>query len=202
MDRRYVWLVGVGVVGIAVMLAVRFYAGCGTSETARTEITPATPTTRRAERHPSLPDEPRDRAAGTPVTRETVTDTARIRDHRAEPGPVQGGTPRPPDTRKIPAQVVHDLSLALQAALADCAALIPETARGSRPKAEGVVRVDVAGGALKVTEASVQLRDVHGDANAAKQCLEQKWVGQATPAVGAEDTTGYSITVTFALPSA
>ncbi|MBA2540625.1 MAG: hypothetical protein H0V17_13390, partial [Deltaproteobacteria bacterium] len=100
MDRRRLWLVGVGVVGIAVMIAVRFWLA--RADTPKPVTAPTPPSTPRSRLAPVLPEGSdrvegssvsrdqvaretvsRDQVARETVSRETITDTARIRDHRS-----------------------------------------------------------------------------------------------------------------------
>lgn len=202
---RWLILGGAVVIAICVLLIVKLSGGSGatsrrTAEPAGDAGSASDSRTRRRPR-PAIGEEPVARP-DTPV-RETTIDGVLVRDHRKgdHPLPELPITAHPPDRRRIPPAVVQDVSARLQAVMKDCTSAIPADARGQKPRLEGVVFVDVKGGELAVTEATVQLRDVTGDVAAAKACIEQKAVGQTTAAKDVEDTTHYSITLSFAIPA-
>lgn len=200
------WLVvgGAVVVAIIVLLVWKFSGDSGATprRTADPQVAPDATGSDRTRRRPRPADVELARPSDTPV-RETVIDGVTIRDHRKgdRPLPDLPIASHPADRKRIPSHVVHDVSAKVQDAMKDCASAIPADARGQKPRLEGVVFVDIKSGELSVTEATVQLRDVSGDVAAVKSCIEQKSVGHTIAAKDVEDTTHYSISLSYALPA-
>jgi hypothetical protein len=191
------------VVAIVVLLIWKFSGDSGATPRRTVETTPTAPDagSDRTRRRPR-PSDGEQVARPDPV-RETIVNGVTVRDHRKgdRPLPDLPIAPRPADRKRIPSSVVQDVSTKVQAAMKDCASAIPADARGQKPRLEGVVFVDIKGGELSVTEATVSLRDVSGDVAAVKACIEQKSVGHTIAAKDVEDTTHYSITLSYALPA-
>jgi hypothetical protein len=192
------------VVAIVVLLIWKFSGDSGASprRTAEPQPAPDAGSIDRTRRRPRPTDGEQVARPDEPV-RETIVNGVTVRDHRKgdRPLPELPIAPRPADRKRIPSSVVQDVSTKVQAAMKDCASAIPADARGQKPRLEGVVFVDIKGGELSVTEATVQLRDVSGDVAAVKACIEQKSVGHTIAAKDVEDTTHYSITLSYALPA-
>ncbi len=206
MNRRLI-LIGFGVlVAVAIALVIKIRSGDhGASAAppgdpkAGTPVADSVAAPDRAK--PSLPSEAGGSAGPDDYT-ETVINGIRVRDHRKNPEHPVDLPPniRPPATQRLPSDLVHAISGKLQEVMKDCARAIPKEARGTKPKIEGTIFVDVKGGSLEVKESTVQLRDVTGDTTAVKQCFEQKSLGQKVPSGKTEDTAHYSISILFTIP--
>jgi cytoskeletal protein RodZ len=202
MDRRALLAVA-GIVLVAAVILANQLRGRASPTADHTAATPTASSSSDPER-PALPDQKQ--PEGTPVVAETTVDGVRIRDHRTG-GEAQPFQPRTPDratrAQRLPPELVHQINGKLQVMLAACTGAIPTEARSPRSRVGGTIQVDIVAGVLQVTEANVQLLNVEGEtAQTAKQCLEQKWIGQSTAATGTADTTRYPITISFALPAA
>lgn len=139
-----------------------------------------------------------------PEAREYYVDGKRVRDHRRNPKDrVQSIEPvgQPPGVvRKISSTITHAFSTQIQAAMKECAAQLPSDARGAKPRVEGQVFLAIKDKQARITEATLQLRDVTGAAvDAAKTCIEQKSVGLTTSATDEADVERYSITLSLSL---
>lgn len=161
-----------------------------------------------------------DRPSGTPVVADRGSDTPApdaedkpheymvdgvlIRDHRKNKGSGAVDLPRNihrPNTRQIASTLTHDVSQKLQAVMAECVQAIPREARGEKPRLEGTVFMTIQNHQVRITEATVQLRNVEGDSvAAAKQCMEQRSAGITVPAPDEADLERYSISINYALP--
>jgi hypothetical protein len=129
-------------------------------------------------------------------------DGIEIRDHRgSNAGPKVDLPPNihPPETHMIPSTLTHVVSKQMQAVLAECARSLPPDARGPKPRLEGEVIVAIKSGKLTVTKAMTQFRDVVGDPEVARSCVEQKTVGISADASDQPDIDNYSIHVSFAV---
>ena len=87
----------------------------------------------------------------------------------------------------------------MRAKVAECAAAIPQDARGDKPRVEGLVNIAIKDKQIVVTSATMQIRNVTGASlDATKQCIEAgaKTVTQPTTEA---DLETYDITVSFAL---
>ena len=77
---------------------------------------------------------------------------------------------------------------------------VPKDARGAKPRLEGQIIVAIKDHKLTVTGATMQLRDVVGDALDATQAMHRAEVGRPRrPAADQDDLDNYSIGVTFAV---
>ena len=56
----------------------------------------------------------------------------------------------------------------------ECAKSLPAGARGTKPRVEGQITIAIKENKVTVTGSTMQLRDVTGDVDATKQCIEQK----------------------------
>lgn len=168
--------------------------------TESTSPTPAPPVATKDRKAPALAPAPKvsvteEKLVMPPVVKETIIDGNRHRDYRPE-----GSRPidippaiHPPDARKMQPTSTAAISKGVRAALRECTQSIPATERSGRPKMDSLVVVAVKDKVATVTKTVVQLRDVSGPgADAAKACIEQKLVGQATP-VDEEDLASYDI---------
>lgn len=126
----------------------------------------------------------------------------RVRDHRSgsnAPLDIPPNIHRP-NTRQIPSSLTNAIAQKVRAVLADCTKDLPKDARGAHPRLEGQVVVAIKDHKLTVTGATMQLRDVSGDAlEPTRQCIEQHSVGLQTAATDQDDLDNYSIGVTFAV---
>lgn len=136
--------------------------------------------------------------------REYMVDGVLIRDHRKNKGSGAVDLPRNihrPNTRQIASTLTHDISGKLQGLMAECVATVPREARGEKPRLEGTVFMTIKDHQVRITEATVQLRNVEGESvAAAKQCMEQRSVGITVPAPDEADLERYSISINYALP--
>jgi hypothetical protein len=147
--------------------------------------------------HPALPapapgDSPKDYVVGD----------IRVRDHRAgdsEPLDIPPNV-HPAEGRVLPSTLTHEIGQKVKAVVMDCTASLPKDARGDRPRVEGQIEVAIKDKKMTITKATMQLRDVIGDAALpTKQCVEAKSVGLANAAPDQADLESYSINVTFAI---
>ncbi len=201
MDRRIVLVGGAVVAAAAIVLAIKLRGA-----------TDALPGSRGPAPEPTIIEQgtpSRAGQGGTPSSSETVSETvtepARVRDHRTGDRVAYDPDARTGEKRtaqRLPADLVHTLSKQLEAAMVECTTRVAADARGPKPGVTGAVFVDVADGSLQVSETAIELRDLLGDAAVtAKECIQARWVGQTTPAPGAVATTHYEISVVFAVPS-
>lgn len=125
-----------------------------------------------------------------------------VRDHRSgsnAPLDIPPNIHRP-NTRQLPSTLTSDIAQKVRGVLADCAKDLPKEARGDHPRLEGQVVVSIKDHKLTVTGATMQLRDVSGDAlEPTRQCIEQHSLGLQTAAADQDDLDNYSIGVTFAV---
>jgi hypothetical protein len=145
---------------------------------------------------PQLPDQPRLTSDDAGVTSYTI-DGIPVRDHRTGAGAGQPLDLPPnlhaPNTRQIPPTLTADVSKQVRGVLADCARLLPAASRGPKPRVDGEVIISIKSGVLSIDRAMMQLRDVVGDPEPMKQCMEQKTVGLTTAAADQADLQNYSI---------
>jgi hypothetical protein len=173
-------------------------SGAQASPTASTDPAP-TPTPA-----PSLPSNTDVTHAVPPPTpaNEYVVGDVRVRDHRAgsnAPLDIPPNVHRP-NTRELPSTLTAALAQKVRGVLADCTKDLPADARGAHPRLEGQLVVGIKDHKMTVTGATMQLRDVSGDAAATtKSCIEQHSVGLETVASDQDDIDNYSIGVTFAV---
>lgn len=152
---------------------------------------------------PTLPPQsaqPSD-SSGSGVKEYTVGGV-RIRDHRrGNPPPIDVPPAiHPPDGRKIKSQLTSDLGQRVRGVMAECAASLPATARGSAPRLDGSISIAIRDRQAHVKSAIVQLRDVDPDAAApVKQCIEQRAVGLTAAAADEADVDDYAITLSLRL---
>jgi hypothetical protein len=139
-------------------------------------------------------------AAGS--ANEYMVGDVRVRDHRAgsnAPLDIPPNIHRP-NSRELPSTLTSDIAQKVRAVLVDCSKDLPKEARGEHPRLEGQIVVAIKDHKLTVTSATMQLRDVSGDAAATtKSCIEQHSVGLETAANDQDDLDNYSIGVTFAV---
>jgi hypothetical protein len=169
------------------------------------QASPGKPTGSTVPRTPSAtdtPERPSDTSPST-ATRDYMVGGVRIRDHRSgDHAPIDVPPAiHPPEGRKLPSELVNDVSQKVRAAVSECAASVPPDARGEKPRAEGEIVVAIKNHQAAITGATIQLRDVTGaSVDAVKQCIEQKAIGAATPSGDEADVEGYSITLSIRLP--
>jgi hypothetical protein len=165
--------------------------------------TTATPTsTDPAPRLPSSSVDSTHPVAPAGSANEYVVGDVRVRDHRSgsnAPLDIPPNIHRP-NTRQLPSTLTADVAQKVRAVLVDCTKDLPKEARGEHPRLEGQVVVAIKDHKLTVTGATMQLRDVSGDAlEPTRQCIEQHAVGLETAATDQDDLDNYSIGVTFAV---
>lgn len=133
---------------------------------------------------------------------EYVIGDVRVRDHRSgsnAPLDIPPNIHRP-NTRQLPSTLTADVAQKVRGVLIDCAKDLPKEARGDHPRLEGQVIVAIKDHKLTVTGATMQLRDVSGEAlEPTRQCIEQHAIGLETAASDQDDLDNYSIGVTFAV---
>ncbi len=134
--------------------------------------------------------------------KEVTINGMRIRDHRkGEHAPIDlPPNIHAPDSRKISSTLTAAISEKLQAVMSECAVNVPSEARGPKPKLEGTVTIGIKDHQAKITQSTMQLRDVVGaSVDPTKQCIEQKSLGLTTAATDETDLESYTISITFAL---
>lgn len=179
------------VVVAAIVLGIELSSSSSEPSTTRTPDRPTDPTIGERPR-PALADQEPGQG-GTPTTEPR---RSRLRDHRDTSGPYDpAGRTENRTAQRLSPDLVRSLSAQLEAVMLECTTT---STRGPAPVVNGTVFVDVAGGALQVTEASIELRDLD---DAAKQCMQARWVGQTAPAPQGVSATHYEISVVFAVPS-
>jgi hypothetical protein len=174
--------------------------------TVSTQKTPpaAAPST-SSEPAPSLPrtaDPVQHPASQDGSAKEYMIGDVLVRDHRSGSNAPLDIPPNIhlPNTRQIPSTLTSAVAQKVRAVLGDCTKDLPKEARGAHPRLEGQVIVAIKDHQLTVTHATMQLRDVSGDAQeTTRQCIEQHTVGLQTPATDQDDLDNYSIGVTFAV---
>ena len=132
----------------------------------------------------------------------TEIDGKIVRDHRANPSPVQKIPPtiHRPGGPQIKSTTTHDITQQMVKVLNECAKAVPKSARGAKPRAEGQIVVAIKDKQVSITKALVQLRDVEGDVvEPTKRCIEEKSVGLTTSAKDEADVESYEISISFAL---
>jgi len=151
-------------------------------------------------------DEPRSRPASDRPPTEHTIDGVLIRDHRSGDRPPIDlpRTTHAPEGRKLPATLTRDLSQQLQGVMNECAAKIPREARATGPdgpRLESTIFIAIKDQQARITDATVQLRNLEGASVApAKLCIEQKALGLTTKAPDEADLERYSVSITFAVP--
>ena len=126
-----------------------------------------------------------------------------VRDHRGGDSPHMDIPPsiHPPEAHQLSSAIVNDVAQQVRAVMKQCAAALPPGARGGAPRLQGQLVVAIKDHQLTVTGATMQLRDVTGDAlEPTRQCMEQRSIGLQTSAADEPDVDHYAITVNFALP--
>jgi hypothetical protein len=125
-----------------------------------------------------------------------------IRDHRGGDSPQRDVPPsiHPPNMHQISSTIVNDVAQQVRAAMHQCAADLPQEARGPKPHLDGQLVVSIKNQQLTVTGATLQLRDVFGAGlEPTRQCITQHTIGLHATAANEPDTDSYSISVAFAL---
>jgi hypothetical protein len=180
--------------------------------TQRDEAARAEPTTQRDEALPISDESNSDRpqlSAGDAAplrtgpesnVREYAVGDVLIRDHRAREVPPPDVPPavHPPIGRRLPSRLTSDLAAQLRAATTTCAASVPADARGAAPRIDGEIVIAIKDQRASITSATIQPRDLTGDAmEAVKQCLLGKAIGMSTPSGDEPDLEQYSITLSL-----
>ncbi len=149
---------------------------------------------------PSLSD-PAHVPAGSDGVREYKVGDVVVRDHRkGDHLPIDiPPNIHPPDERKVSSTLTADLAQKVRAVMSDCVASLPKEARGDKPRLEGQVTIAIRDKQVRVTAATMQLRDVVGaSVEETKACIERRSVG-ITTATDEPDLTDYTINVSFAV---
>jgi hypothetical protein len=80
----------------------------------------------------------------------------------------------------------------------ECGRSVPAPSLGTKPRLEGQIVIAVKDQQAKVTSATMQLRDITGEAvDPTRQCIEQRSLGLTAAAPGEVDLESYSINLTF-----
>jgi hypothetical protein len=148
---------------------------------------------------PSLPGDSPPPASGE--VREYMVGDRRVRDHRKGDKPPIDIPPaiHPPDGRKIQSNLTSEIGQKLKVVVRECAATMPQEARGTSPRLEGLVVIAIKAKLVTITKATVQLRDVVGaSVDPIKQCIEQKSLA-VTHATDEPDLDSYDINVSYSL---
>lgn len=125
-----------------------------------------------------------------------------VRDHRSGSNKPMDVPPNvhPPEARRIASSLTSAISTQVRAAVRDCATQVPPEARGTTPKVDGLISIEIKNKQATVTKADIQVRDVVGAAlEPTRQCIEQKSLGLHAPTDEA-DLADYGITISFMLP--
>lgn len=125
-----------------------------------------------------------------------------VRDHRGGDTPKLDIPPsmHPPNMHQISSTIVNDVAQQVRAAMRQCAADLPQDARGQKPHMDGQLVVAIKDQQLTVTGATLQLRDVFGAGlEPTRQCILQHTIGIHAAAANEPDIDSYSISVGFAL---
>lgn len=144
----------------------------------------------------------RETPTGDGSAKEVTINGVKIRDHRSGNRPPIDLPPNihAPDSRKVSPTLTADFSEKLQAVMSECAASVPTEARGLKPRLEGTILIAIKDHQARITQSTMQLRDVEGASVApTKQCIEEKSLGLTTHAGDERDLENYSISITFAL---
>ena len=126
-----------------------------------------------------------------------------VRDHRSGTRAQLDVPPviHAPQGRRIQSTLTSAISQHVRAAVATCAADVPQSARGARARIEGQITIAIKNQQATITGAVVQLRDVTGVAlDPIKQCVEQKSIGGTTSSGDEPDIDSYGITLSLRLP--
>lgn len=155
----------------------------------------------RAPNKPSVTvnETPREPAGDPP--KEYEVGGRKVRDHRTgDHGPVDiPPNVRPPEGRQIPSTLTSEIGQKVRAKVAECAALIPPEARGTKPRVEGLIVIAIKSKQVSISSATMQLREIVGAAtDPTKQCIEERSKSITHPTDEADLET-YDITVSFAL---
>ncbi|HEY0189524.1 MAG TPA: hypothetical protein VGC42_00285 [Kofleriaceae bacterium] len=126
-----------------------------------------------------------------------------VRDHRTGDHPVVDVPPamNAPGGRKIASQVTFDISKQVRPLLLECGGKnVPAEARGAKPRLEGQLQIAIKHHQAQISRATFQMRDVTGDFDAVKTCVEQKSIGLIAAAPDEDDLETYAITTSYRLP--
>ena len=142
----------------------------------------------------SDPNNPREYAVGDTV----------VRDHREGTHAPLDIPPsvHPPEGRKIPSTLTHEISQKVLDVLKTCAASLPADQRGEKPRLEGVIDISIKSGKTTINKATMQPRNVTAGpaADAFKACMEQTSIGIQNSAPDQEDLDSYTINLSYAVP--
>lgn len=210
MSKRALVLGGVVMIGAAIGLWVLLRGGdapaspgsaerAGGSEASRE--TP-TPTDRQNTDTPSLPPGTVATPGASGDYTEYTVGGRKVRDHRkGNRTPIDlPPSISPPTGRKIQPTLTAAVGNQMRDVMHECAASIPQEARGERPRLDGLVVISIKDHVLSVGTATVQLRDVVGASVApVKQCIEDKARAITQPAPDEGDLPTYDITISFTL---
>jgi hypothetical protein len=131
-----------------------------------------------------------------------VGDTT-VTDHRGgKQQPVTDNpNPTPVEGRALPSTLTHEIAKQVQNVMNDCVASLPKEARGDRPRLEGDIVVAIKNKKMSITQSSLGLRNVTGDAvEPTKRCIESKTIGLENSAPDQADLDTYPIHISFAIP--
>jgi hypothetical protein len=142
-------------------------------------------------------------AEGTDYPKEYMVGDVRVRDHRSGNNkPLDlPPNPHPANARELPSELTHDITQQVRKKLFDCAAAVPATAKGAKPKLEGQLTVAIKDHVLSVSNLALQVRDIDGaSADALSKCVQDSSASLTAAARDQDDLGAYGIAVTFAIP--
>ncbi len=158
---------------------------------------PATPTAGSA----AFPASPSG-SSGSGSAAEYTVGGVTVRDHRSGNRPQLDLPPNlhAPDSRKVSASLVRELSEKFKIGMRECTKDVPVEARGTKPRIEGAITIQIKDHAVSVTASTMQLREIVGaSVEPTKQCLEQQSLKLTHTAPDEADVEGYQINLSFAV---
>jgi hypothetical protein len=136
--------------------------------------------------------------------REYAVGDTHVRDHREGKHAPLDVPPNvhPPEGRKIPSELTHEISQNVLGVLKTCSADLPADQRGVKPRLEGQIEISIKSGKTTINKSIMQPRNVTegAAATAFKACMEQKTIGLSNNAPDQEDLEAYTINVSYAVP--
>ncbi len=134
--------------------------------------------------------------------KEYAANGAIIRDHRSGThAPIDlDPNARPANTHKLQPTLTKAVADRVREVMHECVATLPASARGTNPRLEGSINIAITAKQVSINKASINVRDVNGDAaEVTRQCIEQKSLAITHPAGDEDDLTSYDINLSFAL---
>lgn len=134
--------------------------------------------------------------------REYASNGAIVRDHRTGThAPIDvDPNARPANTHKLPSTLTKAVADRVRDVMHECVATLPASARGTNPRLEGSINIAITAKQVSVNTATINVRDVNGEAaEATRTCIEQKTLAITHAAADEDDLTSYDINLSFAL---